>query len=154
MADLRKAGGFSLSDRFKGLDLDHFSLVMEGQAKVHAVSWAYKQKMGRSLLESFPFLTVDGIKDMFDKGIFDSFFGNILKLKSLFNDDPRLQDGLDYLYKIVKPMSKIYYGIELQESDLRVTKDSALRNPGVTVPTEGSYIVIIKSGNRIFFQIE
>ena len=138
MADLRKAGGFSLRDRFKGLDLDHFSLVVEGQAIVHATSWAYKQNTGRSLLESFPFLTTDGFKDMFEKGIFDIFFDAILKLKSLFNDDPRLQDGLDYLYKVVKPISKIYYGVELEESDLHVTKDLALRNPGVTVPNEGS----------------
>ncbi|CAL8110271.1 unnamed protein product [Orchesella dallaii] len=49
MTDIRTIG-FTMADRIKGLDLEHTKLVLEEIAKFHALSWAYKQKNGLSLL--------------------------------------------------------------------------------------------------------
>ncbi|ODM94101.1 hypothetical protein Ocin01_12582 [Orchesella cincta] len=52
MTDLRKTSGFTMADRFQGLDLIHTKLALEEIAKLHALSWAYKQKNGMSLLNT------------------------------------------------------------------------------------------------------
>ncbi|CAL8110270.1 unnamed protein product [Orchesella dallaii] len=49
MTDIRTIG-FTMADRIKGLDLEHAKLVLEEIAKYHALSWAYKNKNGLSLL--------------------------------------------------------------------------------------------------------
>ncbi|ODM99563.1 hypothetical protein Ocin01_07130 [Orchesella cincta] len=52
MTDLRKTFGFTMADRIKGLDMDHIKLVLEEIAKVHALTWAYKQKNELALLSN------------------------------------------------------------------------------------------------------
>ncbi|ODM99564.1 hypothetical protein Ocin01_07131 [Orchesella cincta] len=52
MTDLRKTFGFTMADRMKGLDLEHTKLVLDEIAKYHALSWAYKQKHGMTLLSN------------------------------------------------------------------------------------------------------
>ncbi|CAG7827557.1 unnamed protein product, partial [Allacma fusca] len=59
MPDLRtKANGsYRLRDKFVGFDLNHYYLVIEAQAKLHALSWAYKCKTGTdNLTAKYPFL--------------------------------------------------------------------------------------------------
>lgn len=41
-----------MADRIQGLDLEHTHLVLREVAKLHATSWAYKQKNGLQLLTS------------------------------------------------------------------------------------------------------
>ncbi|ODM88647.1 hypothetical protein Ocin01_18035 [Orchesella cincta] len=50
MTDLNKTSGFTMADRIQGLDLDQTKIAMEEIAKLHALSWAYKQKNGLNLL--------------------------------------------------------------------------------------------------------
>ena len=138
MTDLRKAGGYSLRDRFKGLDLDHFALVVEGQATLHAVTWAYKHKAGQSLVGSFPEISLDGITEMFNKGIIEQFNGSILNIRSLFKESPRLQEGLDYIFKMAIPMAKLYYGVPRKDDEVHWTKESVLKKPADPVPNEGN----------------
>ncbi len=46
-----------MASRLLGLDHDHVVLVMEAHAKLHALSWAYKQKKGiKALGTEFPFM--------------------------------------------------------------------------------------------------
>ena len=137
MPDLRKTGGYSLRDRFKGLDLDHFALVVEGQATLHAVSWSYKKSTGRTLLESFPVLLLDGMLEMYDQGMMDPIKASILNVKNIFKEQPRLQEGLDHIYKVAIPLSKIYYNVPLKQDELHWTKDSVLKKPAEPVPNEG-----------------
>ena len=136
MIDLRKRGGFSLGDRFKGLDLDHFKLVVEGQATLHAVSWAYKQHKGRNLSEIYPHLTGEGYADTF--GMFtDQFLPAFEKEIEAFKNKPRIQDGLRQLLTIAAPVSKLYFNVPLKDGEKHLTKDTVLRNPLETVENEG-----------------
>ncbi len=56
LTDLRKELGYKMFDRTKGLQLDHIILVITELAKIHALSWAYRQKVEDNLLKKFPFL--------------------------------------------------------------------------------------------------
>ncbi|CAG7821850.1 unnamed protein product, partial [Allacma fusca] len=51
--------GFKLRDRFLALDFDHYKLVIEAQARLHGISWAYKIKHGiKKLEDKYPFLAL------------------------------------------------------------------------------------------------
>ena len=132
-----------MRDRFKGLDLDHFKLVVEGQATLHAVSWAYRHNIGRSLLEAFPFISVKQFSAMYDSGMMDMMVAGMNKIKELFPDHPRLQEGIDHLQATCKPMSKLYYELPLNDDEKHHTKDNVLKKPGVVVPNEGQTLLRI-----------
>lgn len=46
MTDIRKTFGFKMTDRLTGADYNHCKLIIIELAKLHAISWAYKQKRG------------------------------------------------------------------------------------------------------------
>lgn len=50
MTDMRTSFGFKMADRCVGADYDHCRLVVEELAKIHAFSWAYKQRNKIKLL--------------------------------------------------------------------------------------------------------
>ncbi|ODM94100.1 hypothetical protein Ocin01_12583 [Orchesella cincta] len=52
MTDLNKTSGFTMEDRIQGLDLDQTKITMKEIARLHALSWAYKQKNGVNLLST------------------------------------------------------------------------------------------------------
>ncbi|CAL8069689.1 unnamed protein product [Orchesella dallaii] len=58
MVDLRKTWGFTMADRRKGFDADHVKLAFTELATIHALSWAYRQRVESDLLKKFPFLKV------------------------------------------------------------------------------------------------
>lgn len=41
-----RVSGYKMVDRIKGLDFEHATFVLKQQARLHAASWAYKQKHG------------------------------------------------------------------------------------------------------------
>ena len=96
MPDLRKQGGFSLRDRFKGLDLNHFKLVVEGQATLHAVSWAYKQLKGHKLVEMYPFIDAEGFAGSCEH-FMNEFRSTMKKEIEVFKSEPRIQDALRHI---------------------------------------------------------
>lgn len=57
MEDLRKTGGFKMTNRRDSLDIDHMRLVAEILAKIHSLSWAYRQKVEKNILEKFSCFT-------------------------------------------------------------------------------------------------
>ena len=136
MIDLRKQGGFCLRDRFKGLDLDHFKLVIEGQATLHAVSWAFKQLKGRKLVEMYPFLGGEGFASVFEK-FMDQFMSTIRKEIEVFKSEPKVHDGLSYLHTVATPATKLCFSVPLNEEEKHFTKDSVIRKPLKTVQNEG-----------------
>ena len=136
MTDLRKQGGFSLRDRFKGLDLDHFKLVVEGQATLHAVSWAYKQQKGRKLRELYPFLRGAGFANMFEMFTSD-YLRTIKKEIEVFKNEPRIQNGLRQLQTVAVPAAKLYYNVPLKDYEKHFTMDTVVRRPLRTVENEG-----------------
>ncbi|CAL8110273.1 unnamed protein product [Orchesella dallaii] len=85
MTDLRKTFGFTMADRMQGLDLDHARIVLEEMAKVHALSWAYKQKQGLNLLsDKYPqfvdnFYSNDGAMKEFED-LMDQIAANCVKM--------------------------------------------------------------------------
>ena len=58
-------------------------------------------------------------------------------IKDLFQDNPRLQEGVDHIQTIVKPMFKLYKDLPLSADEKYHTKDSVLKKPGVAIPNEG-----------------
>ncbi|CAL8110269.1 unnamed protein product [Orchesella dallaii] len=69
MTDLRKSLGLTMADRVMGLDLNHAKIVIEEIAKLHALSWAYKQKNGITLLSNkYPQFTDDSMQNKDDLG--------------------------------------------------------------------------------------
>lgn len=56
LTDLRRELGYKMLDRTVGLELDHINLTIIELAKIHALSWAYRQKVEDNLLKKFPFL--------------------------------------------------------------------------------------------------
>ncbi|CAG7830533.1 unnamed protein product, partial [Allacma fusca] len=94
LPDLRKSGGFRLANRLEGFDLDHVKLVILEQAKLHALSWAYKQQTNtKSLSTKFQFLletVFDGIPNQVLEGILESHLGlfmDVVKAHSLNEEE-------------------------------------------------------------------
>ncbi|CAL8069693.1 unnamed protein product [Orchesella dallaii] len=56
MVDLRKEGGFKMANKMIGLDVDHVKLAFNELAKMHALSWAYRNKVEWDVENKFPFL--------------------------------------------------------------------------------------------------
>ncbi|OXA50876.1 hypothetical protein Fcan01_14444 [Folsomia candida] len=88
MEDLRKTYGFRMTDRRQPLDLDHMKLVISALAKVHSVSWAYRNHVEENITQKFPcFVTNMSEEDVAifsnvvrsnleqAKGIYDKEFG-------------------------------------------------------------------------------
>ncbi|CAG7718807.1 unnamed protein product [Allacma fusca] len=137
MPDLRKMpkGPFILRDRFLGFDLDHCMLVIENQARLHAIAWAYKSKRGHdSLHEEFPFL--------------DNKFGELLKAfssyteanirtnEALFHDRPEILGALEHLKSIYASVEELYYECGVNHKEKGHTKDNILKVPGEIVQDE------------------
>ncbi|OXA49237.1 hypothetical protein Fcan01_15785 [Folsomia candida] len=59
MEDLRKTYGFRMSNRLVPFDLDHMHLVIETLAKVHAISWVYRNHVESQITEKFPCLVTN-----------------------------------------------------------------------------------------------
>lgn len=55
MTDLRSLG-YRMADSKIGLDGDHMKLAFSELATLHALSWAYENKAGQSLVKKYPFL--------------------------------------------------------------------------------------------------
>ena len=146
MTDLRKKGGFFLRDRFKGLDLDHFKLVVEGQATLHAVSWAYKQLKGRNLQDMYPYLCGETFASTFQTFMAE-FIPTIRKEMDIFKDQPKIQAGLSYLQGVIMPATKFYFSIPLDEDEKHFTKDSVVRKPLKIVEDEGNISKTLDSRN-------
>ena len=139
MTDLRKSGGFRLQDRFQGLDLDHFKLVIEAHATLHAVSWAYKVKRGvPKLLEKFPLLSTKGFQKTHENGGEDYFRQQLDVGANLFKDDAALTAGYEHLRSVFGHVPKLYNNFEIQEGEKSHTKDSILRKLPATVENEGA----------------
>ena len=138
MTDLRKSGGFRLKDRFEGFDLDHYKLVVEAQATLHAFSWAYKCKTGTNFSRKFPFLNINGFANMMEQGGFEFFKANLRTSEGIVKDDPVLVDGVNHLSSVFMPAAKLYFNMELKEDEKQYTKDNVLRKPGPVVENEGN----------------
>ena len=136
MADLRKKGGFRLRDRFEGLDFDHFKLVIESQAILHAVSWAFKQSKGKNLREMYPFLTAENLMKIMEDNVSENLKLLDAEIES-FKDDSKIYEGLKYLRSVTEPLGAVYFGYSVKNSGHGYTKDTILRKPGVAIPNEG-----------------
>ena len=136
MIDLKRQGGFCLRDRFEGLDLDHFKLVVEGQATLHAVSWAYKQVKGQKLVEMYPFLDGEGLGSAFEQYMEESR-ATVEKEIEMFKSEPKIHDGLRHLHTVIIPTIKLYFSIPLSEHEQHFTKDSVIRKQIKGVENEG-----------------
>ncbi|CAG7831343.1 unnamed protein product, partial [Allacma fusca] len=130
MPDLRAKsnGEYRLRDRFLGFDLNHYYLVIEAQAKLHALSWAYKSKTGiQSLTGKFPFL-----KQHFDimiKMVQPLTDANFLMCKQILKDHPAEVKAIEYLQTIQKSSGGLYWSFEYGQTALGHTKDNILKKP-------------------------
>ena len=140
MTDLRKSGGFRLKDRFEGFDLDHYKLVIEAQATLHAFSWAYKCKTGIKFLDKFPFLNTRAFEEMMEHGGMEFFRHNLRTTEDIVKDDAALFEGVKYLDSVFWTAAKLYYGMKLKDDEKHYTKDNILRKPGPVIENEGKYI--------------
>jgi hypothetical protein len=155
MPDLRNHsnGAFRLCDRFLGLDRDHYKLVIESQAQLHAVSWAYKSKRGiGSLYDEFPFLNNDLGKIM--EPFLEVTEANINMNEEVFQDNPEILQGLAHLRSVYKSVAGFFWGCDLGQNERGHTKDNVLKKPGKTVENEVPWSVLLHgdcwSNNMMF----
>lgn len=146
MTDLRKTSGCKMVERTDGLDITHASLVLEEIAKLHANTWAYKQKNGLRLLSSKydcfedQMYTKQQMIDSF-KPLMDSICDNTLKVieEAIGNEHQAYKsfkellaaDTMDLLRRCLLPE-----GIDedLQERYLRVKpKDDGKSEKGMSI---------------------
>ena len=151
MTDLRKSGGFRLKDRYEGLDLDHYKLVVEAQATLHAFSWVYKCKTGKTFTEKFPIFKTNTFANMMENGGKEWFVHHSKNAEGVIQDDPVLVGGLQHLLTVYWPSAKMYFNMELDEDEKQYTKDNVLRVPGPVVENEGKFFywnfnfIVVKS---------
>ena len=139
MTDLRESGGYRMRDRFEGFDLDHYKLVIEAQATLHALSWAYKCKNDNvKISEKFPCLTgMQGLRKGFNKTAAEFLQPNMQAAETLVNDDPELAAGLTHLKSVLGLICRLYAGVDFIQGAKHHTKDSILRKPAPVVENEG-----------------
>jgi len=53
MEDIKKMYGFRMTNRREALDIHHMRLVMEGLAKVHSLSWAYRHHVEPNIAQKY-----------------------------------------------------------------------------------------------------
>jgi hypothetical protein len=155
MPDLRKPenGPFVLRDRFLGFDVGHYRLAIEGQAKLHAVSWAYKCSRGlESLCTEFPYLK--GSDEMMES--FDSFMDSGMKtVEEMFHDRPDILKALAHLKRVCKPINRLYFGDAGPGQQVEGhTKDSIVREKGPIIENEEPWTTLLHgdcwSNNMMF----
>jgi hypothetical protein len=155
MPDLRKPenGPFRLRDRFLGFDLDHYKLVIESQAKLHAISWAYKTKRGlKSLIAEFPYL-----KSKFGE-LMQAFTplmeSNIKANELLFHDRPDILEALAHLKEVYVSVGGLYFDFNAGQDEKGHTKDTVVRKPGAIVENEEPWTTLLHgdcwSNNMMF----
>ena len=104
-----------MKDRFDGLDLDHYKLVVEAQATLHALSWAYKSKSGTKLSEKCPSLRINAFANVLEGGGKGIFTQNLQIAEDILkNDDPERVEGLKHLNSVFWAVVKLYYDMELK----------------------------------------
>ncbi|CAG7831095.1 unnamed protein product, partial [Allacma fusca] len=153
--DLRKPanGPFILRDRFLGFDLDHYKLVIENQAALHAISWAYKSKRGLdSLYEDFPVLDNDYGEML--KAFMSFTESNIKTNEELFHDRPEIVRALGHLRGTYNSAGGLYWDCDLGQKERGHTKDTILKVPGEIVEDEVPWRTILHgdcwSNNMMF----
>ncbi|OXA50941.1 hypothetical protein Fcan01_14477 [Folsomia candida] len=73
MEDLRKTHGFRMTSRLEPLDFDHMKLVISALARVHSVSWAYRNHVEENITQKFPCL----VTNMPDEEV--AIFSNVVR---------------------------------------------------------------------------
>ena len=76
-----------MKDRFEGLDVDHYKLVIEAQATLHAFSWAYKCKTGKKFTEKFPILKTNTFASMMENGGKPFSKNHLIAAEAVVKDD-------------------------------------------------------------------
>jgi len=137
MVDLRKTWGFQMANRFLGFDIEHLALAVEAQAKLHATSWAYKQKKNLENIQSkFPTLYFDfsSEKDvqMFQGIIRSSVDEGIGALKTTLGEDSLIINALEKFKDHSQNITDIIYH---QGEETEVDLDKYFR----VKPTEKSH---------------
>ncbi|CAG7719246.1 unnamed protein product [Allacma fusca] len=155
MPDLRAKsnGEYRLRDRFLGFDLNHYYLVIEAQAKLHALSWAYKCKTGiQNLTEKFPFLKPKF--EMMIRMMQPLIDANFLVSKQILVDHPEEVKAIEYLQSIQKSSGGLYWNFEYGQTELGHTKDNVLKKPLPSVENEEPWNVVLHgdawSNNMMF----
>ena len=82
-------------------------------------------------------MTLDGFRKNYENGVMGICVESIKSAKSMLKDDARILGGLDHLYSVALPMTKLYYGLVLNDSDGIHTKDSVLKKPSKVNTQEG-----------------
>ncbi|CAG7835786.1 unnamed protein product [Allacma fusca] len=157
MPDLRKPenGPFVLRDRFLGFDLDHYLLVIEAQARLHATSWAYKSKLGKNILEEFPFLE-SKLGEIF-KSVVAYQDANVNTIAQLVQDSPKLKEGLSHLQTQTPSIIGLYFDCDFGQKERGHTKDNILKKPQATLDNEEPWLTLIHGdcwSNNLMFRYD
>ncbi|CAG7722643.1 unnamed protein product [Allacma fusca] len=151
MANLREKsnGGFRLRDRFLGLDLDHYKLVIEAQAKFHALSWAYKCKRGIDNFDIQP-INSSGFLTFLESCFKTSFAA----AKEILKGNTVGLNALDHLESVKESVCGLYFGSDSGPSGRGHSKDNILKKPGLVVWSEEPWNVLLHgdcwSNNMMF----
>ncbi|CAG7700783.1 unnamed protein product [Allacma fusca] len=142
LKDLHKQGGFRLRDKFLGLDLDHYKLVIEGQAQLHAISWAYKYTRGlKNFHDNFPFLKMvhdedmETILDILDKECHYT-------CENIVQDDYEAVKALKYLSSVAPSVMGLYFTTDCLPGSVPHTKDTILKRPVESVENEEPWTAV------------
>jgi len=133
MSDVRKEYGYKMADRQQGLNAAHMFMVVKELARIHALSWGYKQlNKSNDITEHFPFLRAeasDATMDMFMK-IIESNIGMTI---DAIKDEvcAGAIQGFERLRSNLKPVMMAFYSLSAAKdlaSLLRVSPDEKFKD--------------------------
>jgi len=117
MEDLRKSRGLVMPNRKEPLDIHHMRLVIAALAKSHAVSWAYKTKVGGDLHSKFPFLRLhvhkDGMESWGDLAE-SNMDEEIKEIEKAFGAESGITKGTKAFKQFMKPLLQVFRGQDVE----------------------------------------
>ncbi|ODM91728.1 hypothetical protein Ocin01_14956 [Orchesella cincta] len=116
MVDLRKTWGFTMAERTKGFDPEHVELAFTELATIHALSWAYRNRVEYDLIKKFPFLQVDFEEEemqMWKNIIYSSIGTAVSTMDSVLGEGNHLSKSTEAFREVV--MKIIEYFIDQTE---------------------------------------
>lgn len=143
MPDLRLKG-FRIADCLEGFDLNHCKVVIEAQARFHALSWAYKQLNNvEKLSDRFPFLLGTCLDDVLEDLMTPMLKTNLNLFRAAVDQKinqelvkKSMLKSLDHFLDKSVDITTLYFSDRRVLSNPDVNKDNILRLPQQHVEEE------------------